>query len=451
MGLEPYSLQSDCNKKENLSLLHYDDTYLVWLSNTIAYHRPSRTVYSITLTQDRRWLESTHQLFRAQSQPITDLSMPSANFGHIFPPDKAGYIDRIREAQEYIKAGESYELCLTASSQVHHSSAVHRSGHYSWYNDPRPRNSNASETKKTLKLYDLLRNLSPAAFISCIISLDIALLSASLEMFLSFDVSTRKVTIKPIKGTLKEHDENGGKIEYAEAQKALPAPKVIAENLIILDLVRNDLAKVSSDVYCSSLMHVEEIETVYQLVSTVKDKARAETTAWDLLQSALPLGSMTGAPKRRSCQILQKLEKHDRRGLNSGVVGYIDVRGNCETSVSIRSAARYLNEPFWRIGAGGAITSLSDALDEWQERQLKCYSVERVSQPRLEVLETVLREPGGGLRRWGRHVERLLTTLEKFGFQVPSILHDCQSEISKRDDCEIEEKMNCRRNGFNLN
>lgn len=213
---------------------------------------------------------------------------------------------------------------------------------------------------------------------------------------------------------------------------------------MIVDLIRSDLSKVALQVRCPRLMWVEEIETIYQLVSTVegtltpvdssndtsntsskfidhdRDDYKVDTTAWDLLRATLPPGSMTGAPKRRSCQILQQLE-HDAgssyRGIYSGVIGYIDVRGECATSVAIRNAIKYKGQDVWTVGAGGALTALSEAEAEWKERCLKATSVLNLYTPKWEILETMRWDPiNRTVVDWLLHFYRLRDTLERFGF-----------------------------------
>ncbi|KAL9057469.1 MAG: hypothetical protein Q9162_002306 [Coniocarpon cinnabarinum] len=433
LGLEAYLARDGKDQGRSLHSTQYDDIYLAWSVNTVAYHRPTRKAYLISLAQDHEWIAEMRQHCKGEGQLVADATVPLTEIGRVTHPDESVYTSRILEAQEHIKAGDSYELCLTACSQVHCPSIHLSSDHHQSGTGLSGDNARISNAYTLLRLYETLRNQSPASYMSCLLSPDTAFLSASPELFLSFDASARRATMKPIKGTLKKLDESGRKIDIAEARKALSTPKVVAENLMIVDLIRNDLARVSDEVCCPLLMHVEELEHMFQLVSTVEAKTRPNTSAWDLLRSSLPPGSMTGAPKRRSCRILQNLENYEPRGLYSGVVGYIDVRGNCRTSVAIRNAIQYPGEPFWRIGAGGAITALSDAHDEWQERQLKSHSVDRIFQPIFEVLETILWDPTKGFRRWEDHMKRLTKTLKRFQFRSPSLLGCDENNVVQRD------------------
>lgn len=119
-------------------------------------------------------------------------------------------------------------------------------------------------------------------------------------------------------------------------------------------------------------MAIEEYATVYQLVSVISGTLSPQTSGLPVLAASLPPGSMTGAPKKRSCELLTQIENQRPRGLYSGVLGYLDVGGGGDFSVVIRSAFRYGGESEdWRIGAGGAVTVLSESEAEWEEMEAK--------------------------------------------------------------------------------
>jgi para-aminobenzoate synthetase len=178
-----------------------------------------------------------------------------------------------------------------------------------------------------------------------------------------------------------------------KAKRLLDVPKEKAENLMIVDLVRHDLHGIcgSGNVQVPKLCVVEEYKSVFQMITVVEgeilspalDQMHERHTGLDVLAASLPPGSMTGAPKKRSCEILQGLEKQER-SLYSGVVGYLDVRGRGDWSVTIRSAFKWDDEDEpaevnghpvqmerWRIGAGGAVTTLSTPVGERDEMLTK--------------------------------------------------------------------------------
>lgn len=198
-----------------------------------------------------------------------------------------------------------------------------------------------------------------------------------------------------MKGTVKKTAEIN---TLAQAEELLKVEKEQAENLMIVDLVRHDLHGIvgAGNVNVPKLMVVEEYRSVFQMISVVegqipdfthqlkKNKAveakKERYTGIDVLAASLPPGSMTGAPKKRSCEILQDIEGHLPRSMYSGVVGYMDVGGRGDFSVVIRSLFRWDDEvvvkggeehDIWHIGAGGAVTSLSTPSGEREEMETK--------------------------------------------------------------------------------
>ena len=213
------------------------------------------------------------------------------------------------------------------------------------------------------ELYPQLRSHNPAPYAAHLVFDGVEVCSASPERFLT--VRGREVEAKPIKGTIS-----------ADQDPALLTtdPKTRAENLMIVDLLRNDLSRVCEpgSVRVPKLMQVESYATVHQLVSTITGALRANATAIDTLRATFPPGSMTGAPKLRTCEIIDQLETGPR-GVYSGVVGYLGFDGQADLSVVIRTALRA--GAAVTIGAGGAIVLDSDPAAELEERNLKAQSV----------------------------------------------------------------------------
>lgn len=277
----------------------------------------------------------------------------NARSGHVNVelPDKEQYLAKIRAAQQYLSEGHSYELCLTARTRVR------------------------CEPQPPWQLYQTLRKRNPSPF-ACYMKLPgVHLLSSSPERFISWSREDL-CQLRPIKGTVRK--TKGMTIE--KARTILNDPKEIAENLMIVDLIRHDLHQVAHKVEVLSLMQVEEYETVFQLVSVITGQTKAPFTGLDVFSRSLPPGSMTGAPKKRSVELLQQLEGK-RRQIYSGVCGYLSVCGGGDWSVVIRSAFRIdhentvdANTETWWIGAGGAITALSEPESEWEEMLTKLRS-----------------------------------------------------------------------------
>ncbi|HEX5362693.1 MAG TPA: aminodeoxychorismate synthase component I [Gallionella sp.] len=207
-----------------------------------------------------------------------------------------------------------------------------------------------------------LRRLSPAPYSAFLNLPQVQILCASPERFLSLRAG--HVETKPIKGTRPR----GGDIERDRqlVDELRRHPKDRAENLMIVDLLRNDLGKscVPGSVRVPKLFEVESYANVHHLVSTVEGELAAEHDALDLLRDCFPGGSVTGAPKRRAMQIIEQLEPH-RRGVYCGAIGYIGFDGDMDTNIVIRTLVYSQNRI--RCWAGGGLVADSQCEAEYQE------------------------------------------------------------------------------------
>ncbi|KAL8897836.1 MAG: hypothetical protein Q9207_007004 [Kuettlingeria erythrocarpa] len=382
------------------------------------------------MPDDQSWVERIASHIAAW-KPVPQKG-PSAGVGAaLIDPLVSSYKSKIRQCQEYIRSGDSYELCLTTQASV-----------------------TTCHIMSAWPLYLRLRSLNAAPFSAYVRLGGLTLLSSSPERFMRWtrpiptldgcgqEVST--VQFRPIKGTVKRYpngpDQPAIKLEQATA--LLSTPKERAENLMIVDLIRHDLHGVvgSGNVCVPTLMVVEEYATLFQLVTVVEGtlttqqsrssepptlttspasspcSSRSNTPASsagslrckqsprsqsvrqstgqrngiDVLAASLPPGSMTGAPKRRSCALLREIEEQQPRGIYSGILGYMDVGGAGDFSVVIRSVFRWDKDTVedegnsdetrdtWTVGAGGAVTSLSTEEGEWQEMVAKLGSTLRM-------------------------------------------------------------------------
>jgi para-aminobenzoate synthetase component 1 len=210
--------------------------------------------------------------------------------------------------------------------------------------------------------YLLLRKLNAAPF-SCYLNLpEVQILSSSPERFLK--LAKDIVETKPIKGTRPRKQDNAEDQEQIKLLESSHKDK--AENLMIVDLLRNDISKTckKGSVKVPSIFTIESYATVHHLVSTVTGILADNQHATDLLKSCFPGGSITGAPKIRAMEIIEELEPN-RRGVYCGAIGYIGFNGNMDTNIAIRTLVHSKNTiRFW---AGGGIVNDSVVDDEYQE------------------------------------------------------------------------------------
>lgn len=250
---------------------------------------------------------------------------------------KSAYLERFNRIQAYIRAGDCYQVNLAQRF------ACPVSG------DP-------------WLAYRALRRSHPAPY-SVYMSLPWAkVLSVSPERFL--EVRARRVVTRPIKGTRPRHPDPDR--DAACARELAMSPKDRAENLMIVDLLRNDLNKVCTpgSVRVTGLFEVEHFATVHHLVSTITGRLAPGQDAVALLRAAFPGGSITGAPKLRAMQIIEELEPH-RRGIYCGAIGYLGYNGDMDTNIAIRTLV--WSEGTLRFWAGGGIVADSEASSEYQE------------------------------------------------------------------------------------
>lgn len=226
----------------------------------------------------------------------------------------------------------------------------------------------APATGDAWQAYLQLREISPAPFMAYMNLPHLQVLSASPERFLQ--VVGDHVETRPIKGTRPRADD--ATLDAQNAQELQTSLKDRAENLMIVDLLRNDISKSCTQVRADRLFALESFANVHHLVSTVTGKLAPNMTAIDLLRGCFPGGSITGAPKLRSMQIIEELEPN-RRGLYCGAIGYIGFDGNMDTNITIRTAIYNNNEI--RFYAGGGIVADSEMQKEYRETWDKASSM----------------------------------------------------------------------------
>ena len=287
----------------------------------------------------------------APSYPVSDTELAASldlrsSFTH------RGYLDALTTVREYIVAGDIFQANLSQRFE-------------------------APLTESPWALYQRLRAINPAPFAAFLDFGAVTIASASPERFLSLDTA-RQIEARPIKGTRPRgvypaHDAALGRA----LQESL---KDRAENLMIVDLMRNDLSRVSlpGSVRVPELFALERYATVHHLVSTVTGTLQPGRDAVDLLCATFPGGSITGAPKVRAMEIIAELEP-SRRGVYCGSIGYISVTGVMDTSIVIRTYQAVHGRVYF--SAGGGIVADSDPEQEYRETFDKARALIRALTP----------------------------------------------------------------------
>ncbi|HHT58787.1 aminodeoxychorismate synthase component I, partial [Corynebacterium stationis] len=299
-------------------------------------------------TELMEWLEESLEV----GMPTHTAREPEAALEGTWRLTADEYVARIGEVDAALRRGDSYEVCLT----------------------------DTYETQVAVDGWDLYRQLrrnNPAPYAAYLklggFGDDLEILSSSPERFLKVE-RDGTVSSKPIKGTIarsEDPDEDRRRSYFLQTDA-----KTRAENLMIVDLLRNDLGRVCEvgSVEVPVLMGVESYQTVHQLVSTVVGTLRGDANLIDLLHATFPGGSMTGAPKERTLSIIDSLEAGPR-GVYSGTIGYLGLDGTADLNIVIRTIVK-AGENI-TVGAGGAIVLDSDAKEENAEKELKAAALLR--------------------------------------------------------------------------
>jgi para-aminobenzoate synthetase component I len=261
---------------------------------------------------------------------------------------KQGYIEKINKIKEHIQYGDVYEL--TFCQEFFAEDAI----------------INPAE------VYEKLNKISPAPFSCYYRSGQHHLMSSSPERFLC--KTGKKIYSQPIKGTIRR-SENATEDDILK-QQLLGSEKERTENVMIVDLVRNDLSRIAKrgSIKVEELFGVYSFSTVHQMISTICCELKEEKSFTDIIKATFPMGSMTGAPKVKALELIEQYEE-TKRGLFSGTIGYIDPVGNFDFNVVIRSILYNAEKKYASIQTGGAITIGSDAEKEYEESLLKAQAL----------------------------------------------------------------------------
>mmetsp|Transcript_25888 Transcript_25888/g.42529 ORF Transcript_25888/g.42529 Transcript_25888/m.42529 type:complete len:780 (+) Transcript_25888:172-2511(+) len=375
VGYLGYELKEECmgqtvtrGCRTSVHVSPYPDAAFLLADRVIAFDHEEGHMYLMSVThadhlEDDPWLKETESHLTTLP-PLPPLSPSSSSTPSSLrtPPSfvlgrsARDYSSDVKACLSEIHEGESYEICLTNQISTEAS--------------PDP-----------ITLYRTLRRLNPAPFAAFLrFGKDLAICCSSPERFLLIDRG-RWVESKPIKGTIKRgRTEEEDKRLWHQLNESV---KDHAENLMIVDLLRNDLGLVCEvgTVHVPKLMAIETYATVHTMVSTVRGHLRDNISTTKCIQMAFPGGSMTGAPKRRTLDILDRLEVA-ARGIYSGAIGFLALNGAAELNICIRTAV--VTPECTTIGAGGAIVAQSEPNDEFEEMLLKAKAIMRA----INIVET---------------------------------------------------------------
>ncbi|MDQ5920008.1 MAG: Aminodeoxychorismate synthase [Pseudomonadota bacterium] len=332
---------------------HVNDYYLGLYNQVVAFDHQAQLCYLMVtkivgydyidyLQQLEELNDYYNQAKNNQSKPVQAGLINSINLQSNFSQQK--YMTVVKQAQEYILNGDIFEVNLSQQFS-----------------------SKVSKNYPFDLLYRKLRKINCAPFSAYLNLNELKIMSASPERFLS--IRGRHIEARPIKGTCRRSDDPVQDHKLADSLQR--SAKDRAENIMIVDLMRNDLAKICTpqSIKVSQLCAVESFTNIHHLVSVIEGDLKPENSIFEVIPACFPGGSITGAPKVRAMQVIEELEGGAQRGVYCGSIGYFGFNGNVDLSIAIRTLVGNNDELSFNVG--GAITLYSDAEAEYNETLLK--------------------------------------------------------------------------------
>jgi para-aminobenzoate synthetase/4-amino-4-deoxychorismate lyase len=341
------------------------------------------------------WFGLFRTVRRIDADKVADLlpDPASAWIGKVAPrPLRADYLAAVEQVLGLIRAGDIYQANFTFRADV-------------------------PVLGNPLAIHARLRRTARAGYGGVIWTGGQAIVSHSPELF--FALRDGQVMARPMKGTAARLAD--AEADAAAARALVRDPKQRAENLMIVDLIRNDLSRVAvpGSVAVPDLFRVESFPTIHQLVSDVSARLPEDAGAVDLLRAAFPCGSITGAPKVRAMEIIDELET-DARGLYTGSIGFIEPGGDAAFNVAIRTlvlpqSALQDGPACATLGLGSGIVADSEPAEEWRECLAKGEFVGAAGES-FDLLETMYFDPVEGVQRLEGHLARMKASAAALGF-----------------------------------
>ena len=281
-------------------------------------------------------------------------------------------------------------------------------------------------------LFDALLRAQPGGYAACFTAGDEQVLSVSPELFFDWQASAAggSILARPMKGTAARGATPA--LDAAAAERLRASPKERAENVMIVDLLRNDLSRIAEPhtVRVPELFHTQALPTVWQMTSDVQARTRSGLRLPDVFAALFPCGSVTGAPKVRAMQLIRELERQPR-GIYCGAIGVVrpDGRGGIAATFNVPIRTVVMRGTQARCSIGSGITASAEAGAEWQEWLHKQAFLARASEP-FEVLET-LALVDGVYRHQAEHLARMAEAAQHFGYPwQPAAVHACLQSLA---------------------
>lgn len=300
------------------------------------------------------------------------------------------YQQKFEQVQQQLQLGNTYQLNLTA-----------------------PLNISTQESINPFNLYYQLSRSHPVRYAAYLPFSSTTTISISPELFFKKTDST--ISVRPMKGTIERGNtiqEDNQNREFLENDN-----KNRAENLIIVDLLRNDLAKFchTGSVNVPTLFAIEEYQSLFQMTSSIEGTINNTTDLATIIKGLFPCGSITGAPKLRTMQLIEQIENYSR-DVYTGAIGYILPNNDMQFNVAIRTlSSKSTCQKQFKMGVGGGITVQSNATEEWQEMMTKLRFVRKFYQPDFNLIESFLVKDRS-IVNLNEHLKRLQSSADKLIF-----------------------------------
>lgn len=318
---------------------------------------------------------------------------PSALFDYLeLTDDFERYRKKFAAVQQQLVLGNTYQLNLTLPLRLH------------------------SQTDNLAALYYTLSRSHPVAYASYLPFTPQSIISISPELF--FKKSADLIEVRPMKGTMPRGATH--KQDQQLSRQLAQDPKNRAENLIIVDLLRNDLAKFcqTGSVTVPRLFEIEKYASLFQMTSTINARLDIQTDLATIIQGLFPCGSISGAPKLSTLQLIEQIEGYSR-GAYCGAIGYILPNNDMQFSVAIRTLRAKDSQPQeLQLGVGGGITIQATPQEEWQEILTKLNFVRKWYHPEFKLIESLLVE-NGAIQNLEQHLKRLDNSAQRLLFSCP--------------------------------